>query len=85
MQIVSMEELANTAKIENLCASTQEPVFVTKDGRTKLVVMDMACFERLIDQSREARTINEGLADLEAGRVVDGKNVLGEMRRKYFS
>ena len=83
MQIVPMRDLKNTVKIENLCTETKAPVFVTKNGYGKLVVMDMDCFERLVNQAYEARIINEGLKDLENGRVIDGNVVREEMRKKY--
>ncbi|MBP5230594.1 MAG: hypothetical protein ILO68_02595 [Clostridia bacterium] len=39
--------------------------------------------ELAMDRGSEAKVINEGVADLEAGKTVDGKAVLDEMRRKY--
>ena len=83
MQIVPMRDLKDTVKIENMCVMTKAPVFVTKNGYGKLVVMDLECFERLMNQAYEAKLINEGLADLKAGKTVDGKTVLDEMRHKY--
>ena len=35
------------------------------------------------EKADEARMINEGIADYEAGRVVDGKKSLKKMRDKY--
>ncbi len=83
MQIVPMRDLKDTVKIENLCETTKAPVFVTKNGYGKLVVMDMDCFDRLMNQAYEAKVINEGLADLKSGKVTDGKTVLDDMRLKY--
>ena len=83
MQILPMRDLKDTVKIENLCSTTKAPVFVTKNGYGKLVVMDMECFEKIINQAYEARLINEALADLKAGKVEEGTRVLQEMSRKY--
>ena len=83
MQIIPMRDLKDTVKIENLCAETKSPVFVTKNGYGKLVVMDMECFERLMSKAYEAKLINEGLKDLENGKVKDGKADLEEIRQKY--
>ena len=83
MKIIPMRDLKDTVKIENLCAETKSPVFVTKNGYGKLVVMDMECFERLMSKAYEAKLINEGLKDLENGKVKDGKAVLEEIRQKY--
>ena len=83
MQIVPMRDLKDTVKIENLCSETQAPVFVTKNGYGRLVVMDMECFERLMNQTYEAKIINEGLQDLESGNIVNGESVKENMRKKY--
>ena len=83
MEIVPMRDLKNTVKIERLCTETKAPVFVTKNGYGRLVVMDMDCFERLVNQAYEAKLVNEGLKDLEMGRVIDGKKVKEEISKKY--
>lgn len=83
MQIVPMRDLKDTVKIENLCTQTKAPVFVTKNGYGKLVVMDMECFERLINQAYEAKLVNDGLADLDAGKVIDGNIVKEELKKRY--
>lgn len=83
MQIVPMRDLKDTTKIENLCSETKAPVFVTKNGYGKLVVMDLECFERLINQTYEAKIVNEGLADLDEKKVFDGEFVKNEIKNKY--
>ena len=83
MQIVPMRDLKDTVKIETLCAETKAPVFITKNGYGKLVIMDLECFERLMNQAYEAKAINEGLADLESGNVVEGKLVKEKLGKKH--
>ena len=83
MQIIPMGELKNTAKIESLCAMTKAPVLLTKNGHGKLVIMDIEYFERFMSKAYEANLLNKGLAELKAGKTVDGKTVLNEMRQKY--
>ena len=83
MKIVPMRDLKDTVKIENMCSETKAPVFVTKNGYGKLVVMDIECFERLMNDVYEAKTINEGLKDLENDKTKDGNLVLNEMKAKY--
>ena len=41
MQIIPMRELKNTVEIERRCAEENGPVFVTKNGYGRLVVMDI--------------------------------------------
>ena len=83
MQIVPMRDLKNTVEIERRCAESNEPVFVTKNGYGRLVVMDIEYYERLVGKIDEARLINEGIANYEAGHVADGKKSLKRLRDKY--
>ena len=83
MQIVPMRDLKDTVKIENMCVSTQAPVFITKNGYGRLVVMDIECFERLMGQIYDAKMINEGLEDVKAGKVSDANDFLSKMKEKY--
>lgn len=40
MLIIPMRDLKNTVEVERLCAEEQGPVYVTKNGYGKLVVME---------------------------------------------
>ena len=83
MKIVPMRDLKDTVKIETLCSETKGPVFVTKNGYGKLVVMDIECFEKLIRQAYEAKLVNEALDSYEKGETTDGNKVLEELKLKY--
>jgi len=83
MQIVPMRDLKDTVKIEALCSETKGPVFVTKNGYGKLVVMDIECFEKLIRQAYEAKLVNEALDSYEKDETTDGNKVLEELKLKY--
>lgn len=83
MTIVPMRDLKDTVKIEKICAESKSPIFVTKNGYGKLVVMDIDCFDRLLNEAYEIKMINEALDDVKAGRVSDAKEFLNEMKTKY--
>lgn len=83
MVIVPIRDLKDTVKIENLCAESNGPVFVTKNGYGKLVVMDINYYEALMSKIEEAIVVNRGLDDLENGRVVDGEEALREIKKKH--
>ncbi len=83
MQIVPMRELKNTVEIERRCAEENGPVFVTKNGYGRLVVMDIEYYERTMKEMEEAKLILEGLKDVEAGRVIDGEDFLKELEMRY--
>ena len=45
--------------------------------------MDTKKSKELIEQEYEAKLVNEGIAELKAGKVRDGKEVLEELKQKY--
>lgn len=83
MQIIPMRDLKNTVEIERRCAEENGPVFVTKNGYGRLVVMDIEYYERTMQKMYEAKVIMEGLEDVKNGRTVDGKTAIRDVRKKY--
>ncbi len=83
MQIIPMRVLKNTGEVERRCAEENGPVYVTKNGYGRLVVMDIEYYERTMQKMYEAKTIMEGLEDVKAGRTVDGEKAISDIRRKY--
>ena len=83
MQIVPMRDLKDTVRIEELCAQENGPVFVTKNGYGRLVVMDIGYYERTMQQMREAALLAVGLDDAENGRLRAGADILSEMKTRY--
>ena len=75
MTIIPMRDLKNTVEIERRCMEEKGPVFVTKNGYGKLVVMDIEYYEQTMRKVYEAKQINEGLSDLANGKTVDGDAV----------
>lgn len=83
MKIIPMRDLKNTVEVERQCKEEQGPIFVTKNGYGRLVVMDIEYYERTIQKMEEARLLIEALEDVEEGRVLDGKEALLKLREKY--
>ena len=83
MQIIPMRDLKDTVAIEKRCAEANGPVYVTKNGYGRLVVMDIDYFEKTMQKLYEAKLLNEGLEDLTAGKVKEGKAVLKDIRSRH--
>lgn len=83
MQIIPMRDLKNTVEVERLCAEENGPVFVTKNGYGRLVVMDIDYYEKTMRKMYEAKTILEGLEDEKSGNTVDGDTAISNVRSKY--
>ena len=83
MNIVPMRDLKDTVKIEKLCNESDGPVFITKNGYGKLVVMNIDYYEKTLKKILEAKQINEGLEDLKKGKIKDGASVLDNIKLRY--
>ncbi len=83
MTIIPMRDLKDTVEIERKCAEANGPVFVTKNGYGRLVVMDIEYFERTMGKLFEAGILKEGLSALSDGEVADGDSVRKQMTEKY--
>ena len=83
MQIIPMRDLKNTVEVERRCAEENGPVYVTKNGYGRLVVMDIEYYERTMKKMDEAKALIDGIADIDAGRVVDGDSAIRDIRKKY--
>lgn len=83
MQIIPMRDLKNTVEVERRCAEENGPVFVTKNGYGRLVVMDIDYYEKTMRKMDEATTILDGLKDIKSGNTVEGDTTISNIRRKY--
>ena len=83
MQIIPMRDLKNTVEVERRCAEENGPVYVTKNGYGRLVVMDIEYYERTMKKMYEAKALIDGIVDIDAGRVVDGDSAIRDIRKKY--
>lgn len=83
MQIIPMRDLKNTVEVERRCAEENGPVYVTKNGYGRLVVMDIEYFEKSMRKMYEAQALIAGMEDVNASRVKDGAAVIDGLRDKY--
>ena len=83
MKIIPMRDLKNTVKVERLCAEENGPVFVTKNGYGRLVVMDLDYYEKTMRKMNEATTILDGLKDVKSENTVKGNAAISNIRNKY--
>ena len=78
-----MRDLKNTVEVERRCAEENGPVFVTKNGYGRLVVMDIDYYEKTMRKMYEAKTILDGLEDAKPGNTLDGDTAISNIRSKY--
>src|SRR5262249_27560323 len=58
---------------------SQRPVVITQNGKPTAVLITPEEFDRLHERERFLEAVREGLADSEAGRVVDDKVLTREL------
>jgi prevent-host-death family protein len=78
--IIPIAELkANMSEIVRGLDERPRPLVVTLNGKPAAVVMSPREYDLLSYRSRFIDAVNEGLADVRAGRVVDGDAAVAEL------
>lgn len=81
--IIPIKDLKNTSEVSALCHSSDEPVFVTKNGYGDLVIMSMDTFEKRSFLIEARQKIAEAEADLSDGKILDAKDLAADIKAKY--
>jgi prevent-host-death family protein len=65
---------------------TREPLFLTANGRSEIVLMDAESYQRMIDTIdyvEAVEGVRRGLEDVEAGRTRPASEFFEELRQKF--
>lgn len=65
--IMPIRDLRNTSEISELAHRNQEPIFITKNGYSDLVVMSAELYERFAKINRIDQAILEAETEVEEG------------------
>lgn len=82
--IIPIRDLRNTSEISELAHRKQEPIFITKNGYSDLVVMSAELYERFAQNNRIDQAIYEAEKEVEEGAEPISMNSAME-RKKYLS
>ena len=75
-----IRELQNTTEISHFAKTLNEPIFITKNGRNDLVLMNDAVYERIMAQNEMYRKLAAAEAEVADGaELLDGMEVLKEL------
>jgi PHD/YefM family antitoxin component YafN of YafNO toxin-antitoxin module len=81
--IRSSTDLRNSYNdISAFCHSTCEPVFITRNGQGDLAVMSMEAYDEITGRKELYRLLDEGHADVLAGRTLPLKEAMAEVRQR---
>ncbi|MBQ9206334.1 MAG: type II toxin-antitoxin system prevent-host-death family antitoxin [Treponema sp.] len=68
------------AEISQYCHSTNEPVFITKNGQGDLAVMSITQYDRLLEKLDLYAKLAEGMKDFKEGRHEPFENAMHNIR-----
>jgi len=63
--------------------ATQRPIVITLNGKPAAVLITPEEFDRLYERERFVEAVGQGLADSEAGRVVEDEALSGELDAEF--
>jgi prevent-host-death family protein len=83
--IMPIRDLRKTSEISELAHSMQEPIFITKNGYSDLVVMSAELYEKFAQVNRIDQAISEAELEIEDGaEPISAKEAKKRLDKKYY-
>lgn len=83
--IIPIKDLRNTSEISDMAHNTQEPIFITKNGYSDLVVMSSELYDKFAKTNRIDQAIYESEKEMEEGGIsIDLDDAFEKLNRKYY-
>lgn len=83
--IMPIKELRNTTEISEIAHKAQEPIFITKNGYSDLVVMSSELYDKFARINRIDQAIYESEQELLNGaKAIDADVVFADLEKKHF-
>lgn len=83
--IMPIKELRNTTEISNLAHKEQEPIFITKNGYSDLVVMSSELYDSMVRENRIDLAIYESEREVQDGAAsIDMDDAIKMLNKKYY-
>ncbi len=83
--IMPIKEMRNTMEISNLAHKEKEPIFITKNGYSDLVIMSSELYDRMVLSNKIDQAIYEAELEVAGGaETVDAGTLFEKLENKYF-
>lgn len=83
--IMPIKDLRNTSEISDMAHKIQEPIFITKNGYSDLVVMSSELYDKIARINRIDQAIYESEKEMEEGGTsIDLDEAFDQLNRKYY-
>ncbi len=70
------------SEISSYCHTTNEPVFITKNGQGDLAVMSIDQYDQMLEKINLYTKLAEGLKDIQEGRVQKFSDSMKDIRKE---
>lgn len=83
--IMPIKELRNTSEISDMAHKIQEPIFITKNGYSDLVVMSSELYDKFAKTNHIDQAIYESEKEMEEGGVsIELDEAFNKLNREYY-
>ena len=82
-QIIPIKHLKDTSSVSELCHSTDEPIFITKNGYGDMVLMSIELFETMRKKWDVYSEIELSEKQIKQWKTKDARKALADVRAKY--
>ena len=83
--IMPIRDLRNTSEISELAHKKQEPIFITKNGYSDLVVMSVELYEKIVLENKIDQAIYESESEvMEGAKSISLDNAIERLNKKYY-
>ncbi|MDR1996731.1 MAG: type II toxin-antitoxin system Phd/YefM family antitoxin [Candidatus Margulisbacteria bacterium] len=81
--IIPIKDLKNTSAISQMCQDATEPIYVTKNGYSNMVIMSARMYEERMFKQEVYRKLAESEEQFALGRTLDAKASLRKLSAKF--
>lgn len=83
--IIPIRDLRNTSEISELAHKKQEPIFITKNGYSDLVVMSSELYECFVQNNKIDQAIYEAELEVKEGvEPISLDKAMERLNKKYY-
>jgi prevent-host-death family protein len=74
---------ANAAELIEHVKSTRRPLVLTQRGHSTAVVLDVAEYERMVDEIDLLSDVRTAIQQIDAGQALSNRDAKAELRRRF--
>ena len=82
-RIIPIRDLKDTSAISQMCSESSDPIYITKNGYGDMVIMSMKAYEEKLWLLDVYSRLDEAEEDIKAGKTVDARSALKELKEKH--